>query len=240
MTDSTEHGGRRGRYLAAAITAVLAVAGAVLLVLGAQGTAGPPLPDRATAPTSSTPLAQPQASPTPKTSKGTATTPKPIDFGPVLPSSPPVALDIPAIDVHSTSIVDLGFADDGSIEVPRDPSAPGWFTPGPSPGQLGPAVIAGHVDSTEGPAVFYELGGLQRGDRVKVTRADASVATFVVDQVSVFPKANFPTHRVYGNTTSRAELRLITCGGTYDETTGYVSNVVVFAHLISPGRASAR
>lgn len=150
----------------------------------------------------------------------------------MLPGSEPVALDIPAIDVHSRTIVDLGLADDGSIEVPGEPSAPGWFTPGPSPGQLGPAVIAGHVDSTQGPAVFYRLGSLHEGDRVRVSRADSSVATFVIDRVAVFPKADFPTHQVYGNVTNRAELRLITCGGGYDSTTGYVSNVVAFAHLV--------
>ncbi len=150
----------------------------------------------------------------------------------MLPASEPVALDIPAIDVHSRNIVDLVLADDGSIEVPSEPSAPGWFSPGPSPGQLGPAVIAGHVDSTQGPAVFYRLGAMQDGDRITVTRADSSAATFVVDRVEVFAKADFPTHQVYGNVTSRAELRLITCGGGYDSATGYVSNVVVFAHLV--------
>lgn len=235
MTDSIEHGGRRGRYLAAAITAVLVVAGAILLIrgAGAGGTAArPPLPDSATMSPSSAPRAQ--ASPTAERPNPTAAAPRALDFGPVLSGSPPLALDIPAIGVHSSNIVDLGFAGDGSIEVPRDPSAPGWFAPGPSPGQLGPAVIAGHVDSTNGPAVFYELGNLNLGDRVRVTRADGSVATFSVDRVSVFPKADFPTHQVYGNTTDRAELRLITCGGTFDDDTGYDDNVVAFAHLLEP------
>jgi len=232
-TDVIPAGGRRGTYVAAAITASLVVVGAVLFGMGARGADGPPQPDNTTASPAAASRAQGK---TPQMTAPAITalqpTSGPLDFGPVLPASEPVALDIPAIDVHSRNIVDLGLADDGSIEVPSEPSAPGWFSPGPSPGQLGPAVIAGHVDSTQGPAVFYRLGAMQDGDRITVTRADSSAATFVVDRVEVFAKADFPTHQVYGNVTSRAELRLITCGGGYDSATGYVSNVVVFAHLV--------
>ncbi len=165
---------------------------------------------------------------------------KAIDFGPILPASAPVALDIPDIGVHSTNIVDLGLAADGAIEVPEDPSAPGWFYPGPSPGQFGPAVIAGHVDSDRGPAVFYRLGELDPGDRVHVTRADGTVGTFLIDRVEAFAKAEFPTHEVYGDTTNRAELRLITCGGNYDDDAGYLGNVVAFAHLVSARSEQSR
>ena len=240
MTDTIQNGGRRGTYVAAAIAVLLVVAGAVFLVMGARGADGqpPPLPDSA--------AASPQLSPghggshghseTPTTGvppEKSPVSPKPVDFGRVLPGSRPVALDIPAIDVHSTKIVGLELAADGSIEVPRDPASPGWFTPGPSPGQLGPAVIAGHVDSTEGPAVFYELGNLRPGDLVRVTRADSSVATFAIDRVAVFEQADFPTRQVYGLTTRRPELRLITCGGEYDPETGYLDNVVAFGHLVA-------
>lgn len=240
-TDVIPAGGRRGTYVAAAITASLVVVGAVLFGMGARGADGPPQPDNTTASPAAASRAQgknprvtaPQTTALqPNALQAKAPASKPLDFGPVLPGSEPVALHIPAIDVHSRTIVDLGLADDGSIEVPGEPSAPGWFTPGPSPGQLGPAVLAGHVDSTRGPAVFYRLGSLHEGDRVRVSRADSSVATFVIDRVAVFPKADFPTHQVYGNVTNRAELRLITCGGGYDSATGYVSNVVAFAHLV--------
>jgi sortase (surface protein transpeptidase) len=149
----------------------------------------------------------------------------------VLPGSRPIGLAIPSIDVHSTNIVGLGLEEDGSLEVPRNASAPGWFTPGPSPGQFGPAVIAGHVDSADGPAVFYRLGELRRGDQVKVRRQDRSTAVFVVDRVRSYQKDRFPTREVYGNTTDRAELRLITCSGEYDDKLGYLGNTVVFAHL---------
>jgi sortase (surface protein transpeptidase) len=141
-------------------------------------------------------------------------------------------LDIVSIDVHTTKLVPLAYGKDGVLEVPRDFDRAGWFTPGPTPGQFGPAVIAGHVDSTTGPAVFYRLGELQPGATVAVGRQDGTTATFVVDRVERYPKDRFPTSKVYGNTTNRAELRLITCGGSFDQATGhYRDNVVVYAHL---------
>lgn len=210
-------GGRRGA-LVAVVAGLLALVGVGLVAAGVRGSDGPPPPvANASVHTSST-------SPLVAETQG-------ADLGPVLAGSPPVALDIARIDVHSKNIVDLGLAKDGSIEVPRDYSAPGWFTPGPSPGQFGPAVIAGHVDSKKGPAVFYRLGELRRGDRVKVTREDGSVASFVIDRVKQYEKDKFPTRVVYGNSTNRAELRLITCGGQYDKKAGYLSNIVAFAHL---------
>ena len=143
-------------------------------------------------------------------------------------------LDIPSIGVHTSTFVDLGRGRDGSIEVPHNFAAAGFYTPGPTPGQFGPAVIAGHVDSTRGPAVFYRLGALKAGATVSVGRRDGTTARFVVDKVEAYPKAQFPTTEVYGNTTSRAELRLITCGGSFDDRSGhYVDNVVAFAHLVS-------
>ena len=158
----------------------------------------------------------------------------PVDLGPIMRGSAPVRLDIPSIGVHTSTFVDLGRAADGSIEVPTGFAAVGFYTPGPTPGQFGPAVIAGHVDSHQGPAVFYRLGALRAGARISVGRKDGSTATFVVDKVASYPKARFPTSEVYGNTTSRAELRLITCGGSFDDRSGhYVDNVIAFAHLVS-------
>jgi sortase (surface protein transpeptidase) len=145
-----------------------------------------------------------------------------------------VRLDIPSIGVHTSRFVDLGQAADGSIEVPTDFAATGFYTLGPTPGQFGPAVLAGHVDSHRGPAVFYRLGALRPGATVAVGRRDGTTATFVVDKVAAYPKARFPTAEVYGNTTNRAELRLITCGGSFDDRSGhYVDNVIAFAHLRS-------
>ena len=237
MTDGTQHGGRRGSFLVAAAAVVALVIGVVLIAIGMRSTAGPPQPDddvvaaspssqlNTPPPTSGAPKAKEPATHQPGT--------KTVDFGPVLAASNPVALTIPSIGVRATSLVDLGLAADGTIEVPGNAAKPGWFSGGPSPGQFGPAVIVGHVDSVNGPAVFYPLGALRRGERVQVERADGSTATFVVDRVEQFDKATFPTHEVYGDTTGRAELRLITCGGAYDEQLGYLGNVVAFAHLVS-------
>jgi sortase (surface protein transpeptidase) len=234
MASRPKHGGRRGVLLAAAATAVLAVLGIALVIQGLTSSSGGPKTASDTT-TSASEAAAPRDAAAPASSRDEASKQPAGRHSPgfenFLPGSPPVGLSIPSIDVRSTKIVDLGLQDDGSIEVPRDASAPGWFTPGPSPGQLGPAVIAGHVDSTTGPAVFYRLGQLRPRDRVAVSRADGSVATFSIDRVLTFEKDEFPTRAVYGPTT-RAELRLITCSGNYDDDTGYDSNTVVFAHLV--------
>jgi hypothetical protein len=147
--------------------------------------------------------------------------------------SDPVGLRIPAIGVDTRGIVDLGLDRTGRLEAPRDFATTGWYAGGPTPGEFGPAVIGGHVDSKSGPAVFFRLGALRKGDTVEVTRADKSVARFVIDRVDRYSKADFPTATVYGNTTDRAELRLITCGGSFDQSTGhYVDNIVAFGHLV--------
>ena len=152
----------------------------------------------------------------------------------VLPESNPVALTIPAIGVRSR-LLHVGQSEDGGIAMP--PSGPkydtaAWYRHSPAPGSFGPAVLVGHVDSAaEGPSVFYRLGDLRPGDRVVVTRADGSIATFRVDGIRRFPKDRFPTQLVYGNT-DHAALRLVTCGGPFDSSTGhYVDNIVVFASL---------
>ena len=148
--------------------------------------------------------------------------------GLVLPESDPVAVSIPRIGVRST-LVDLG-VEDGVMEVPEPPVA-GWFTGGPTPGALGPAVITGHVTWNGAPAVFHRLGTLRRGDQVTVTRKDGKTAVFTVSRVARFSKSRFPSQAVYG-TIDHAGLRLITCGGTYDAARHeYLDNVVVFARL---------
>lgn len=157
-------------------------------------------------------------------------------MGPVLARSVPVSLDVPSIGIHGASLVQLGLASDGSIQVPPlGPGSPaGWFTGSPTPGSLGPSVILGHVDSaTAGPAIFFALGRLRPGDTAAVTRTDHVVAVFEIDSVEQYPKSGFPTLAVFGNT-NRAALRLITCGGTFNPATGsYESNIVVYAHLTS-------
>jgi Sortase domain len=146
------------------------------------------------------------------------------------PASPPVRLTIPAIGM-ATSLVRLGRERDGSMQVPTDFARAGWFAEGTTPGQVGPAVIAGHVDSKTGPAVFYHLRELRPGDTVQVERADGARLRFVVEQARSFPKASFPTAAVFGPA-PWAALRLVTCGGAFDRTRGsYLDNLVVFARL---------
>jgi len=147
------------------------------------------------------------------------------------PSSP-VSLVIPSIDVNIKGIIDLGLDKNGKLQAPTDFAKAGWYAAGPTPGEFGPAVIGAHVDSKSGPAAFYRLGSLKKGAEVSVVRNDGSTAHFVVDRVARYAKADFPTATVYGDTKGRAELRLITCGGAFDQATGhYVDNIVAFAHL---------
>jgi LPXTG-site transpeptidase (sortase) family protein len=144
----------------------------------------------------------------------------------------PVSLVIPAIGV-STSLVHLGLTSKGTLQVPPTTSVAGWYTGSPRPGSVGSAVIAGHIDSYQGPGVFYRLSGLQRGDRLYVRRADGTLAVFKVTQVQQYLKNAFPTTAVYGATPT-PELRLITCGGTFDyRTKSYLSNTVVYASEIT-------
>lgn len=140
----------------------------------------------------------------------------------------PVALTIPAIGVQ-TSMVDLGVTATGALQVPSSTSVAGWYTGSPRPGAIGSAVIAGHIDSYLGPGVFFELSRLRPGDRVYVRRADGTLVVFRVTAVRSYVKDHFPTQAVYGPTPD-AELRLLTCGGTFDPASrSYLSNTVVYA-----------
>ena len=148
-----------------------------------------------------------------------------------LPAAHPQRLRIPAISVD-TNLIDLGLQPDGTMEVPADGSTAGWYTHSPTPGELGPAVLAAHVDWKGSKGVFYNLRRTKAGDQVEVQRADASTARFVVRRVAQYPKDRFPTGEVYGDVDT-AQLRLITCGGEFDATAhSYRDNVVVYAELV--------
>ncbi len=155
---------------------------------------------------------------------------------PTLPAvaarSAPVSLSIPAIDLV-VSVSALGLNPDRTVEVPTDFQEPGWFELGPSPGQLGSAVILGHVDSYEGPAVFFRLRSLQTGDEIEVSLADGSVVRFAVTTVATYPKEEFPASQVYASQGYSA-LQLVTCGGAFDsDARSYLSNVVVYTSLVA-------
>jgi sortase (surface protein transpeptidase) len=158
--------------------------------------------------------------------------------GPSLPESKPVRLRIPRLHVTSP-LVRLGLdPSSGAMEVPADPAVAGWYDRGPTPGALGPAVIAGHVTWNRAPAVFFRLGEMRRGDVIDVRRRDGVHAVFSVTRVAKYGKASFPTRTVFGKV-DHAALRLITCGGEYDFTRHrYLANVVVFADLVAGRRAA--
>ncbi|MGN9812637.1 class F sortase [Micromonospora sp. BQ11] len=152
---------------------------------------------------------------------------------PVLSASPPATIEIDTLDLEAP-VHSVGLASDGAIAAPDAARAQeaGWYDQGPTPGQYGPAVIVGHVDTNSGPAVFHELRELGEGDRVEVTRTDRTVAVFEVDGVERFDKESFPADEVFGDF-SRPNLRLVTCGGRWvGGDVGYADNVVVFASLV--------
>jgi sortase (surface protein transpeptidase) len=144
--------------------------------------------------------------------------------------SDPVALRIPALGVF-VPVGSLGLNLDGTVQVPSTSQQTGWFRLGPTPGQLGSAVILGHVDSYQGPGVFFNLRTLAAGDQLDVALADGTVAQFTVNAVVQYTKTQFPAQRVYGSNGSSA-LQLVTCGGAFDHQTGsYLSNIVVYSSL---------
>lgn len=203
---------------------LLAVTGVVLLSVGLSAQTHPPSPPAALT-----------TRPAPGTSGGA-----PAVAGPVLPRSVPTVLDVPRLGVHH-ALMQLGLNPDGTVQVPplSDVQTPGWYRESPTPGQLGPAVILGHVDAAvSGKGVFFDLGTMRPGDVIAVTRADGTVAEFTVTGIGEYPKSSFPTRAVYGDL-NYAGLRLITCGGAFDRRTrNYLDNIVVFARLQSSHPAS--
>ncbi|MFJ6619429.1 class F sortase [Kitasatospora sp. NPDC091335] len=153
---------------------------------------------------------------------------------PALGRAKPTRLRIPQIAVDAP-FTELALNPAGQLDAPPpdDKNLVGWYRDGVTPGERGSAVVAGHVDTSKGPAVFLLLSLLLPGNKVEVSRADGTVAVFTVDSVETFAKDAFPDGKVYGRTPD-AQLRLITCGGTYDKKRrDYLDNVVVFAHLES-------
>jgi LPXTG-site transpeptidase (sortase) family protein len=221
--------GRRHRLLGlVALSALVAVVGVVLTNRSAPSAASAPPTGAAT------PAPSPSASPPP----GTSATPTPATAAPATPNQTeprnpgkPVRLEVPAIGVDAP-VIELGLNPDDTLEVPEDFATTGWWSGGPRPGQLGPAVIAGHVDSKSGPAVFYRLRELAKGDAIRVHERNGATSTFRVQRIERHPKDDFPTDAVYRSDLDRHALRLITCGGTFDRSTGhYRDNVIVFAML---------
>jgi sortase (surface protein transpeptidase) len=204
-------GARTGRDrilgLAASILAFLLLP-VLLVVVGCAGAVAPAPPIPAATPA------------------GVATAP--ADSAPA--ASRPERLLIPSISVD-TGLIDLGLQADGTMEVPADGSTAGWYVNSPTPGEIGPAVLAAHVDWKGAKGVFYELRNAKPGDEIDVQRADGRTSTFTVRRVEQYDKEHFPTDTVYGDVDT-AQLRLITCGGEFDAAAkSYRDNIVVYAEL---------
>jgi sortase (surface protein transpeptidase) len=153
--------------------------------------------------------------------------------------SVPVRLRIPALGL-TVALTELGLNPDRTVEVPTDFQQPGWFRLGPTPGQLGSAVILGHVDSYRGPAVFFRLRSLRVADRIEVSLADGTVTRFAVRSVATYLKRDFPARQVYGSHGERT-LQLVTCGGAFDYgARSYLSNIVVYTSLVAVSPPAGR
>jgi Sortase domain len=205
-----------------ALTALLLLVGTACLVVGLQEHRHPlagPVRQR------------PVAAARPATA--TTTVPAPTAPAPaVVARSVPIAVRIPTIGL-AVWLTQLGLNANGTVAVPTNTQAPGWFSPGPSPGQVGSAVLLGHVDSYQGPGVFFKLRTLQPGNQIEVNLADGVIATFQVTSVVQYQKTDFPDQKVYGSDGS-SELQLVTCGGVFDSQTGhYLSNIVVYSSFVS-------
>jgi hypothetical protein len=205
--------GRRGVVIAVVVALLVALA---VLVLTLGGGPGPS--------TAQPPPARPAAvEPVPPRADAVA----------ALPASEPVSIDIPKIGAHS-SLIPLGLNADDTVQVPpvATPLQAGWYTYAPTPGEVGPAVVLGHVDGNHRKGIFFRLKELAAGDRVSVARKDGSTARFVVTKVHQVPKKDFEDEGVYDDTAG-PELRLITCGGVFDrDAHDYVDNIVVYARLV--------
>jgi len=209
---------RRRLWLVVAIVATVAAVAFAALASGVLGGSATPH-SRPAAPEPSRPV-PPSAAP--------LAAPASTRVSPMT-RSVPTRLRIPAIGVDS-SLMDLGLEKDGTLETPPGSFPAGWFTGAPTPGELGPAIIVGHVRYVT-PGVFERLTDLRRDDRVNVRRRDGSTARFRVTRVEHFAKSAFPTKKVYGNL-DHPGLRLITCGGLDASTNKFEENVVVFADLV--------
>ncbi|MFF6773738.1 class F sortase [Streptomyces sp. NPDC012637] len=206
------------------LLALAAATAAVAVLAGCAGPAPTPAPTT-TAPPVPAPRVTATAAPAPPEQLATAP----------LPRSVPVRVRVPAAGVDTGPVLTLGLNADGTVQVPSVAQADriGWYDKGVTPGETGPAVLIGHYDTADGPAVLRNVGRIRVGDRVTVTRADGTDAVFRVRELEQVGKKAFPTRKVYGDTT-RPELRLITCGGELVD--GHrPDNIVVYADLVTAG-----
>lgn len=223
----------RGWGVPAWLALVAAAVGLVLIVVALSAQVSAPEPPRSVGRIDESPSAGARPSSSPSPSPQTPSSPK-ATKSPPLKASRPTSIFIPSVGIRS-DVKPIGLAKDGTLAVPApgpDLDKAAWFKNSPTPGQPGPAIIEGHVDTTSGPSVFFELGKVRPGDKIRVTRADGIVAVFTVNAVRDYKKKQFPTSTVYGaKDLSRSTLRLITCSDFDPTLRTHVGNAVVFAAL---------
>lgn len=215
-----EAGRRRGLSLLALATGLVAVV--VLAVFFVSQKHPPEVSPSARGTVSSEPTATPTTSP--------SAAPKPTGSGPVGPSNP-VAISIPAINVNS-SVIEIGKGNDGKLKAPagKEINKVAWYKDSATPGETGASVLEGHIDTVNGPSVFYRLAAVRIGNKITVKREDGKTAEYTVSAVRSYPdKAKFPTELVYGGDLSAPTLRVITCANFNQQTRHYAGNTVVFA-----------
>jgi sortase (surface protein transpeptidase) len=234
VTDKRRGISARGVLTASAISLALCT-GVVMVADGLTTPTPPPQPTVAQAfPKSATPAHAGATDAASAAPADDATRLQQPDVAPILGPATPTRVRIPAIAVNAP-LMSLALDSTGRLAAPpkQNRNLAGWYGDGASPGEIGTAVIAGHVDNDRGPAVFYDLGALKPGSEVDVDRSDGVTAVFTVDSVKAYDARAFPNDKVYGDST-RAELRVITCGAGFDKRTHeYLGNVVAFAHLTS-------
>ena len=220
----TQWGSRRARMILSGLSAILAALAAILLLVGTSAQHHAPQAPAAgpAQPVATSPRAEPTTSPTIAAAAPT--------------NKAAMQISIPAIGVQAAEVISVGLNPNRTVQVPplNHVDEAGWYKYSPLPGQTGPSIILGHIDSAvAGKGVFYSLGTLKPGDVISVLRPDHYVADFVVSRTAEYPKKEFPTQQVYGDTAG-AELRLITCGGQFDSSArSYRDNIVAFATLTS-------
>ena len=211
--------------LAVVLAVVLSAAGGFFLVWGLAG-----------GPQAAGPVPPAAAQDIPRDVGTTAPAPAVKVTAPPMASSVPVRIEIAKLGIDAP-VMQLGLNQDGTVQVPPldDHNLAGWYTGSVAPGQRGSSVILGHVDSYAGASVFFAIKNLDAGDTITIVRVDGTTAVFSVDGVQKVAKVAFPSSTVYGNT-DYPSLRLVTCGGPFDGTTGeYLDNIVVYAHLAGSG-----
>ncbi|MFC1443517.1 class F sortase [Streptacidiphilus sp. N1-10] len=222
----------RGRHrIPVAATSALMVAAALSLLSGCGHDA---------APAHALPVAPATARPTPAATAPAVSAAQRLSAD-GLTESVPQRVQIPSIRLDAP-LAEMGQGADGSIDTPpfSQPGTAGWYGGSVTPGEVGTSLIVGHVDTHRGPAVFYLLSALRKGDTVQVARSDHSTAVFSIDSIQVIPRTGFDDQKVYADA-DRPELRLITCGGTFSrKQPEYSSNVVVFAHLTGVHRTAGQ